>query len=64
MQGAGGSVDLSLSTRTENGPAGDRTVVVVGGEIDVYTAPQPASAGCIDAYKLNECGVITDYFCR
>jgi anti-sigma B factor antagonist len=33
-------VDLSLSTRTENGPAGDRTVVVVGGEIDVYTAPK------------------------
>jgi anti-sigma B factor antagonist len=29
-------VDLSLSTRTE----GDRTVVVVGGEIDVYTAPK------------------------
>jgi anti-sigma B factor antagonist len=29
-------VDLSLSTR----PAGDRTVVVVGGEIDVYTAPK------------------------
>ena len=28
-------VDLSLSTRTE----GDRTVVTVGGEIDVYTAP-------------------------
>jgi hypothetical protein len=40
---------------------------MVGGpdyRIDVYTAPQPASAGCIDAYKLNECGVITDYFCR
>jgi anti-sigma B factor antagonist len=33
-------VDLSLSTRSENGPAGDRTVVVVGGEIDVYTAPK------------------------
>ena len=33
-------MDLSLSTRTENGPAGDRTVVVVGGEIDVYTAPK------------------------
>src|SRR3954464_658045 len=30
------AVDLSLSTRTE----GDRTVVVVGGEIDVYTAPK------------------------
>jgi len=29
-------VDLSLVTRTE----GDRTVVEVGGEIDVYTAPQ------------------------
>jgi anti-sigma B factor antagonist len=29
-------VDMSLSTRTE----GDRTVVVVGGEIDVYTAPK------------------------
>jgi anti-sigma B factor antagonist len=34
--GAGGEVDLSLSTRTE----GDKTVVVVGGEIDVYTAPK------------------------
>ena len=32
-------MDLSLSTRSESGPAGDRTVVVVGGEIDVYTAP-------------------------
>ncbi len=29
-------VDLSLSTRT----VGDRTVVEVGGEIDVYTAPK------------------------
>ena len=29
-------MDLSLETRTE----GDRTVVSVGGEIDVYTAPQ------------------------
>lgn len=29
-------VDLSLTTRTE----GDSTVVVVGGEIDVYTAPK------------------------
>ena len=29
-------MDLSLSTRTE----GERTVVVVGGEIDVYTAPK------------------------
>jgi anti-sigma B factor antagonist len=29
-------VDLSLTTRTE----GDRTVVQVGGEIDVYTAPK------------------------
>jgi anti-sigma B factor antagonist len=36
MQGAGGSVDLSLSTET----VGDRTVVRVGGEIDVYTAPK------------------------
>nr|WP_202513130.1 STAS domain-containing protein [Streptomyces sp. SID3343] len=35
-QGAGGSVDLSLSTRTEGG----RTIVEVGGEIDVYTAPK------------------------
>src|SRR5688572_25344415 len=38
---AGGeTVDLSLSTRTESGPGGERTVVVVGGEIDVYTAPK------------------------
>ena len=29
-------MDLSLSTRT----VGDRTVVKVGGEIDVYTAPK------------------------
>jgi anti-sigma B factor antagonist len=29
-------VDLNLSTRTE----GDRVVVEVGGEIDVYTAPK------------------------
>ena len=29
-------VDLSLSTRH----VGDRTVVVVGGEVDVYTAPK------------------------
>jgi len=29
-------VDLSLTTRTE----GDRTIVEVGGEIDVYTAPK------------------------
>ncbi|HTR69210.1 MAG TPA: STAS domain-containing protein [Mycobacteriales bacterium] len=29
-------MDLSLSTRSE----GDRTVVAVGGEIDVYTAPK------------------------
>ena len=29
-------MDLTLSTREE----GDRTVVVVGGEIDVYTAPK------------------------
>jgi len=33
-------VDLSLSTRSEEGPRGPRTVVVVGGEIDVYTAPK------------------------
>ena len=33
-------MDLTLVTRTE----GDRTVVEVGGEIDVYTAPQPARA--------------------
>jgi anti-sigma B factor antagonist len=33
---AGGHVDLSLSTRSE----GDRTIVEVGGEIDVYTAPR------------------------
>jgi anti-sigma B factor antagonist len=30
------NVDLTLSTRVE----GDRSVVVVGGEIDVYTAPK------------------------
>ena len=29
-------MDLSLSTKTE----GDQTVVTVGGEIDVYTAPK------------------------
>lgn len=29
-------MDLSLSTRTESG----RSVVIVGGEIDVYTAPR------------------------
>ncbi|MHB8451134.1 MAG: STAS domain-containing protein [Mycobacteriales bacterium] len=29
-------MDLSVSTRTE----GDRTVVIVAGEIDVYTAPK------------------------
>ena len=29
-------MDLSLSTRTE----GDKTIVAVGGEIDVYTAPK------------------------
>jgi len=29
-------VDLSLSTRTE----GEKTIVTVGGEIDVYTAPK------------------------
>jgi anti-sigma B factor antagonist len=32
----GGFVDLTLSTRTQ----GDRTIVEVGGEIDVYTAPK------------------------
>src|SRR5580765_3663471 len=32
----GGTVDLSLTTRAE----GDRTIVQVGGEIDVYTAPK------------------------
>lgn len=30
------NVDLSLTTRTE----GERTIVTVGGEIDVYTAPK------------------------
>jgi anti-sigma B factor antagonist len=35
-QQEGDVVDLSLETRTE----GDRTIVVVGGEIDVYTAPK------------------------
>ncbi|MGW3812890.1 anti-sigma factor antagonist BldG [Streptomyces sp. NPDC005046] len=33
-------MDLSLSTRNVSGPNGDRTVVEVGGEIDVYTAPK------------------------
>ncbi len=33
-------MDLSLSTRNVSGPGGDRTVVEVGGEIDVYTAPK------------------------
>ncbi|WP_380169422.1 STAS domain-containing protein [Jannaschia sp. R86511] len=33
-------MDLTLATR----PEGDRTVVEVGGEIDVYTAPQLRSA--------------------
>ncbi len=40
---------------------------MVGGpdyEIDVYTEPQPATAGCIDAYKHDTCGVITAYYCR
>src|SRR5688500_11885819 len=43
----GDVVDLSLETRQEN----DRTVVEVGGEIDVYTAP-----------KLRECisGLVDD----
>src|SRR5215468_3679180 len=35
-QRVGVSVELALSTRT----VGDRTVVEVGGEIDVYTAPK------------------------
>jgi anti-sigma B factor antagonist len=34
--GSEAEVDLSLTTRTEGG----RTVVEVGGEIDVYTAPR------------------------
>src|SRR5690348_5300066 len=44
---SGDPVDLSLETRQEN----DRTVVEVGGEIDVYTAP-----------KLRECisGLVDD----
>lgn len=33
-------MDLSLSTRVESGPSGDRSVVEVAGEIDVYTAPK------------------------
>ena len=33
-------MDLSLKTRSVSSPAGDRTVVEVGGEIDVYTAPK------------------------
>jgi anti-sigma B factor antagonist len=33
-------VDLSLATRTVPGTTNDRTVVVVAGEIDVYTAPK------------------------
>lgn len=33
-------MDLSLSTRVESAPAGDRIVIEVSGEIDVYTAPQ------------------------
>ncbi|ALO09341.1 Anti-sigma-B factor antagonist [Streptomyces venezuelae] len=33
-------MDLSLSTRNVSGAGGDRTVVEVGGEIDVYTAPK------------------------
>jgi anti-sigma B factor antagonist len=33
-------VDLSLSTRVESGPWGDRSVIDVAGEIDVYTAPK------------------------
>jgi anti-sigma B factor antagonist len=40
-------VDLSLETRQEN----DRTVVEVGGEIDVYTAPKlrECISGLVDA---------------
>lgn len=33
-------VDLSLSARVESGPSGDRSVIEVAGEIDVYTAPK------------------------
>jgi len=33
-------------------------------EIDVYTAPQPSSPGCIDAYVHNPCGEIYGYYCR
>ena len=33
-------------------------------EIDVYTVPQPSSPGCVDAYRHNQCGVITEIFCR
>ena len=33
-------MDLSLSTRTEGEPPNQRTVLEVGGEIDVYTAPR------------------------
>src|SRR6266536_215228 len=35
-QAGGGHMDLSLSTRT----VGDHTVLEVGGEVDVYTAPR------------------------
>ncbi|NED95747.1 STAS domain-containing protein [Phytoactinopolyspora alkaliphila] len=33
-------MDLSLSARIDSGPLGDRSVVEVAGEIDVYTAPK------------------------
>ncbi|NED99127.1 STAS domain-containing protein [Phytoactinopolyspora halotolerans] len=33
-------MDLSLSSRVDSGPLGDRTVIEVAGEIDVYTAPK------------------------
>lgn len=33
-------MDLSLSARVESGSAGDRSVIEVAGEVDVYTAPQ------------------------
>lgn len=33
-------MDLSLSARVDSGPLGDRSVVEVAGEIDVYTAPK------------------------
>lgn len=33
-------MDLSLSTRVEGAPAGERIVIEASGEIDVYTAPR------------------------